>query len=123
MIRRPPRSTLFPYTTLFFPQAAAPGRLDSNPVSCFEFVRAFSGYISTVDLVPTGFTIETTMQTIRRKLSSIGEQRHARGHERFDLTYDAITTALLSFTTRTTPQSILANTQWIRILERLSRRV
>src|SRR6478609_11454461 len=28
MIRRPPRSTLFPYTTLFRPPAARPGRRD-----------------------------------------------------------------------------------------------
>src|SRR6266511_4768400 len=35
MIRPPPRSTLFPYTTLFRPRPGSPGHgeLDSNPAS------------------------------------------------------------------------------------------
>src|SRR2546430_9469628 len=32
MIRRPPRSTLFPYTTLFRSQEGIGGRLDEDPV-------------------------------------------------------------------------------------------
>src|SRR2546429_5570857 len=35
MIRRPPRSTLFPYTTLFRSHAASP-----NPVSLDQFLQA-----------------------------------------------------------------------------------
>src|SRR6266511_5205941 len=33
MIRRPPRSTLFPYTTLFRSQLSRPGRRSSEPVA------------------------------------------------------------------------------------------
>src|SRR2546430_9639446 len=40
MIRRPPRSTLFPYTTLFRSLAAGPGRLEAiaRPVDPVEHV-------------------------------------------------------------------------------------
>src|SRR2546430_12187406 len=34
MIRRPPRSTLFPYTTLFRSRGGAPGSTDGPPVPC-----------------------------------------------------------------------------------------
>src|SRR6266571_8661481 len=36
MIRRPPRSTLFPYTTLFRPASPAPRRRRANPAPGLE---------------------------------------------------------------------------------------
>src|SRR3712207_8645662 len=52
MIRRPPRSTLFPYTTLFRSMTAAEV---SAQVLWRAFVEGFAGYPQPVDLSEEGF--------------------------------------------------------------------
>src|SRR3712207_7402125 len=66
MIRRPPRSTLFPYTTLFRSTAlafAADGRL---------FVAEQHGRVL---VVPPGATTPTLLLDIRDRVNSRGEDR------------------------------------------------
>src|SRR3712207_9278499 len=48
MIRRPPRSTLFPYTTLFRSRALQNG---ADPAYCLELASEFSGRVPVVFLV------------------------------------------------------------------------
>src|SRR3712207_7435762 len=43
MIRRPPRSTLFPYTTLFRSMPDHWGRPTQTPLELFQLARAFYG--------------------------------------------------------------------------------
>src|SRR2546430_9679646 len=45
MIRRPPRSTLFPYTTLFRSRALGPGRILGEERAVGLHVRAASGRV------------------------------------------------------------------------------
>src|SRR5438034_2693483 len=44
MIRRPPRSTLFPYTTLFRSPTNSPSRTASRPVERGCFLTSFAAY-------------------------------------------------------------------------------
>src|SRR5256885_5549611 len=54
MIRRPPRSTLFPYTTLFRSRSASPARLPGGALTGYEVGRtARSGQARPVDAPAT----------------------------------------------------------------------
>src|SRR5947207_7687234 len=63
MIRRPPRSTLFPYTTLFrSPAAAGPrGREDSSRKTTQNGLRTTSSTVAT--RISTGNSLNTRNQT------------------------------------------------------------
>src|SRR3712207_8014271 len=51
MIRRPPRSTLFPYTTLF---RSAPGRLVDDVVAAFEGLDVLVNSAAVMHRTPVG---------------------------------------------------------------------
>src|SRR5256885_10349916 len=71
MIRRPPRSTLFPYTTLFRSQPTFLGRanylLNELGISLiYPNVRGSTGYGKTFSLLDNGFKREDTYKEDRK---------------------------------------------------------
>src|SRR5258705_4930982 len=52
MIRRPPRSTLFPYTTLFRSGVESDLRIEQDLVRCLEFRYEVLGTFGAVEVVP-----------------------------------------------------------------------
>src|SRR3712207_7052305 len=70
MIRRPPRSTLFPYTTLFRSTAAAPGSLAEQ-----AFGRAWARLLQGEDAETVALS-ETAAAVARARLAGIRSEEH-----------------------------------------------
>src|SRR3712207_7526812 len=67
MIRRPPRSTLFPYTTLFRSEIAAPGQ----PVVVSEEVQVRAGLDAILDIeLPVLGALQQTVDRKSTRLNS-----------------------------------------------------
>src|SRR3712207_7719589 len=84
MIRRPPRSTLFPYTTLFRSEAgggeaAAPFLVVSNP----EFLREGSAVYDSLfpDRIVVGTDSREALEVLRALYEPIIEQSFPRSEE------------------------------------------
>src|SRR5256885_16192583 len=79
MIRRPPRSTLFPYTTLFRSQPTFLGRAnyllnELGIALIYPNVRGSTGYGKTFSLLDNGFKREDTYKDINALFDWIATQ-------------------------------------------------
>src|SRR5256885_8042181 len=79
MIRRPPRSTLFPYTTLFRSQPTFLGRAnyvlnELGIALIYPNVRGSTGYGKTFSLMDNGFKREDTYKDINALFDWIATQ-------------------------------------------------
>src|SRR3712207_6915763 len=74
MIRRPPRSTLFPYTTLFRSEGERLQLIDSGSI---DWLEADDNYVH----VHTASRVYLLRRTLQDLLAQLGEQRFARRSE------------------------------------------
>src|SRR5258708_29902344 len=78
MIRRPPRSTLFPYTTLFRSRAKKSGMVN---ITSSVNSRERSGINTILHELNPLFTINVTMRDIKSKNEGRSEERFSRNAE------------------------------------------
>src|SRR5256885_2030499 len=114
-----PRSSFIAHLCLSV--SAAARRFNSHAVARFELVAAFGRDASclavTNDRVTACAPVFAAAESIRRAFSSVGEQGHTRGHERFDFADDAITSASISLPARTFANGVAAHAQRVSIFE------
>src|SRR5256714_5075612 len=79
MIRRPPRSTLFPYTTLFRSSVGADIAFDADPKFFACLVRFESSSVPTT--LPTAYDVYPLDGRNRRRLKARSEERFSRNAE------------------------------------------
>src|SRR2546421_7242715 len=71
MIRRPPRSTLFPYTTLFRSVPLAQARLDAQLLTCAQTVAAVDNFSL---MRPDRFDLDVLLDRKSTRLNSSHDQ-------------------------------------------------
>src|SRR5256885_12150185 len=94
MIRRPPRSTLFPYTTLFRSEAMALGARDVVTLANTERLRAVM--LRELEVFRTGRTLDATLKSAQDARSQLGTvlQRSDRKSTRLNSSHLVISYAV-----------------------------